>query len=178
MKKIIVDIDNTLWDLAPVLYGRMKELNPHMPPPAKWDNWDFWLPYIEMKQAYTVLHHVHLEQENFAPYHDASWFLQSLKDLGFYIIIASHRRKEALGPTTRWLDKNGLAYDEVHLSYDKTVLFGTCWGIVDDSPETLAKAREAGIIRTGLKNPWNEREDHPLFDSLSGVLHYLQTKDR
>lgn len=178
MDKIIVDIDNTLWDLAPVLYARIRELNPDMPPPAEWDNWDFWLPYVTPKEAYAVLHTIHLEQESFLPYVDAAWFLASLKERGFYITVASHRQKEALEPTAQWLRKNGLVYDEIHLSYDKTVLFQTCWGIVDDSPVTLSKARFAGIVRTGLRNPWNEREDHPLFDSLAEVLQYLERQAR
>jgi hypothetical protein len=178
MDRIIIDIDNTLWDLAPVLYARMRELSPDMPPPAEWNKWDFWKPYISLKDAYDVLHGIHMGQERFLPYDDAAWFLASLKERGFHIIIASHRRKEALEPTARWLRENDLAHDEIHLSYDKTVLFEACWGIVDDSPVTLGQARDAGIIRAGLRNPWNEREDHPLFDSLDEVLRYLGGQER
>jgi hypothetical protein len=178
MDKIIVDIDNTLWDLAPVLYARIREVNPHMPPPAEWDNWDFWQPYVSPKEAYAVLHNIHLEQEKFTPYDDAPWFLASLKERGFHIIVASHRQMGALDATARWLRRNGLAHDEIHLSHDKTVLFDDCWGVVDDSPITLSKARDAGIVRTGLRNPWNEREDHPLFDSLVEILRYLKEQAR
>jgi FMN phosphatase YigB (HAD superfamily) len=178
MDKIIIDIDNTLWDLAPVLYGRIRELNPQMPPPDQWDNWDFWKPYIALDQAYKILHSIQVQQEEFPPYDDAAWFLTSLKEREFYIIVASHRHKEALDATARWLRNNDLVHDEIHLSYDKTVLFEECWGIVDDSPETLRKARDAGITRAGLRNPWNEREDHPLFDSLRGILQYLDKQMR
>jgi hypothetical protein len=46
--------------------------------------------------------------------------------------------------------------------------------VIDDSPETLGRARDAGIIRAGLRNPWNEGEDHPLFDNLRQISEYLQ----
>ena len=31
MKKIIVDIDNTLWDLAPVFFEYLQKYNPDIP---------------------------------------------------------------------------------------------------------------------------------------------------
>ena len=34
-RKIIVDIDNTLWHLAPELWEALKKVNPEMPPPAE-----------------------------------------------------------------------------------------------------------------------------------------------
>jgi hypothetical protein len=156
----------------------MRGVNPNLPPPAKWDSWDFWFPYVGPKQAYTVIDGIHLEQEHFSPYADAAWFLASLKERGFHVIVASHRQRGALEPTARWLRKHSIAYDEIHLSRDKTILFDTCWGIVDDSPVTLAKARDAGIVRVGLRNPWNEHEDHPLFDSLAEILRYLEGQER
>ena len=176
MEKIIVDIDNTLWDLAPVLYERIREVSPDLPPPAQWEAWDFWRSYIRPERIYDLLYTIHLEQEKFDPYEESAAFLASLKEAGFYIIVASHRRPEALGPTERWLQRNGLAYDSIHLSYDKTVLFDESWGIVDDSPVTLEKAKAAGIVRTGLVNPWNEGEDHPLFQSLPQIFSYLLTQ--
>ena len=41
-RKIIVDIDNTLWNLAPVLWEHLKAINPKMPEPSEWSYWDFW----------------------------------------------------------------------------------------------------------------------------------------
>ena len=174
MRKIIVDIDNTLWDLAPVLYEELKKINPELPSPSHWYHWDFWRGYISERVLYSVLRDIHLKQDTFAPYPDAEPFLAHLKEEGFYIIIASHREKGTFDAAQRWLIKYDLAFNEVHLSYDKTVLFNKCRAIVDDSPVTLEKARAAGIVRVGLKNPWNEKEDHPLFTNLVEVLNYLQ----
>ena len=89
---------------------------------------------------------------------------------------ASHRVKETLDATARWLLANNLVFDEIHLSYDKTVLFDTCWGIIDDSPFTLHKAKKAGIVGAGLEMPWNKREDYPLFGNLAEILQYLKEK--
>jgi len=57
------------------------------------------------------------------------------------------------------------------------VLFPESWAIIDDSPITLEKAARAGIIRTGLLNPWNENSGHPLFNNLLEVLGYLDSLD-
>ena len=69
-----------------------------------------------------------------------------------------------------------LPFDEVHLSNDKSVLFDGSWAIVDDSPVTLGKAARAGIIRVGLRNPWNEGTDHPLFNNLPEILNFIDEK--
>jgi hypothetical protein len=71
-----------------------------------------------------------------------------------------------------------LVHDEVHLSNDKSVLFDGSWAIVDDSPVTLGKAARAGIIRVGLRNPWNEWTDHPLFNNLFEILNFIDGRLR
>ncbi len=174
MRKIIVDIDNTLWDLAPVLYERLLEASPGFPHHSQWRTWSFWKGLIPAEQLYGIIRDVHMEQDTFEPYGQSRSFLEQLHRKGFQIIIASHREKETFTSTRRWLWKHGLPFDDIHLSYDKTVLFDDCWAVVDDSPVTLEKARQAGIVRAGLKNPWNETEDHPLFTDLGEIYEYLE----
>ena len=125
---------------------------------------------------FSLIRDIHMDQHMFTPYPDAGSFLTSLKEIGFHIIIASHRMKETLDTTVRWLQTHNLVFDEVHLSYDKTVLFDKSWGIVDDSPFTLHKAKKAGIVGAGLAMPWNKREDYPLFGSLTEIPPYLKGK--
>jgi hypothetical protein len=175
-KKIIVDIDNTLWNLAPELWKQLQNFNPHMPLPEKWRDWDFWEEYVRSKDLYRALREVHMKQDQYPPYPESREFLAGLKGRGFYIIIASHREKGTLDPTVRWLRKYDLSYDEVHLSSDKSVLFDGSWAIVDDSPVTLKKAARAGIIRVGLRHPWNEGTDHPLFNNLFEILNFIDGK--
>jgi hypothetical protein len=172
--RIIVDIDNTLWDFGSVLFERIRSINPLIVPRSEWYTWDFWKPFLPARELYSIIRGIHTDQERFTPYPDAPLFLRTLKGAGFFIIIASHREKGTMDATERWLTKNALVFDEIHLSHDKTVLFDNCWAVVDDSPITLARAASLGIIRTGLRNPWNEREDHPLFESLPEVLAYLR----
>ncbi len=175
-KKIIVDIDNTLWDLAPELWKQLLIFNPQMPPPEKWRDWDFWEEHVHTKDLYRALREVHMNQDHYSPYPESKEFLAGLHRLGFYIIIASHREKGTLDPTVRWLRQSDLPFDEVHLSNDKSVLFDGSWAIVDDSPVTLGKAARAGIIRVGLRNPWNEGTDHPLFNNLPEILNFIDEK--
>ncbi len=174
MRKIIVDIDNTLWDLAPVLYRHLKQVAPSIPEHALWREWDFWNGYINEKTLYTVIREIHLNQDQYGVYPESRQFLSLLKEKGFYVVIASHREKGTNHATKQWLKKHELVFDELHVSYDKSVLFADAWAIIDDSPVTLQKAVEAGIVRAGLRNPWNENEDHPLFSNLMEIYEYLQ----
>lgn len=176
MKKIIVDIDNTLWDFAPVLYERMKRINPLVTPPAEWLLFDFWKSYVTPRDFYKAIKSIHLDQERFTPYPDAREFLSSIKELGLHIVIASHREKGTLGATFNWLNMHGLVFDEIHLSNDKTVLFDDCWAIVDDSPLTLEKAAKSGVIGAGLKMPWNRDTGYPLFDNLTDTFRHLKER--
>jgi hypothetical protein len=95
--------------------------------------------------------------------------------MDFQVIIASHREEGILDATARWLQTNDLAFDEIYPSYDKTVLFDDCWGVVDDSPFTLWKAEKASIIGTRLQMPWNEEEDYP-FGNFGEILQYLKNE--
>jgi len=176
-RRIIVDIDNTLWNLAPVLWEHLKVINPKMPGPSEWNYWDFWERYVTMKDLYQVLRNIHMQQDEYLPYSESKQFLESLKERNFYTIIASHREKKTYGATLKWLKQNGLLFDEIHLSHDKSVLFAESWAIIDDSPITLDKAARAGIIRAGLSNPWNIGCAHPLFDNLLEILNYIDSLD-
>lgn len=176
MKKIIVDIDNTLWHFASILYERMKEINPQITQPSEWHDYFFWRSYLTPKEFYKVIKGIHRDQEMFNPYPDAELFLSSLKDMGFHITIASHREKETLHATINWLNRYNLVFDEVHLSYDKSVLLDNCISVIDDSPIILEKAANSGIICCGLKMPWNDNGIYNVFDTLTEILHYLRAK--
>ena len=174
MIKIIVDIDNTLWNLAPVFFEYLKRYNSEIPIDDLKRGETRLKGYIPREDLYGVLKEIHMRQDQFEPYPEAQRFLAALKEMGFYVIIASIRDEEARDATERWLKKYELQYDELHLSNDKTVLFNDAWAIVDDSIWTLDKAAQADIVRTGLRNVWNDNRGHPLFDTLPEVLDYLK----
>jgi FMN phosphatase YigB (HAD superfamily) len=175
-RRIIVDIDNTLWHLAPELWEALKKVNPEMPPPAEWDSRRSIERFMPIKEFFRALKGIHMQQEIYPPFPDAEYFLAQLKERGFHIIIASHRSPDTYEPTVNWMKKNRLAHDEIHLSYDKSVLFPDSIALVDDSPINLSKAAEAGILGTGLLFPWNENSGFPLFKTLFEVLEYLESK--
>ncbi|HPB38492.1 MAG TPA: hypothetical protein PK125_10100 [Syntrophorhabdus sp.] len=176
MNKIIVDIDNTLWNLAPVFFEYLRRYNPEIPIEELKRGETGLKRYIPREDLYGILKEIHMRQDQFEPYPEAQQFLAALKEMGLYVIIASIRDEEARDATERWLKKYELMYDELHLSNDKTVLFNDVWAIVDDSIWTLDKAAHAGIVRTGLRNVWNDGRGHPLFDTLPQILDYLKRR--
>ncbi len=66
MKKIIVDIDNTLWDLSLELWEHLKTINPHVPPPSRWNHWDFWKGYLPRRDLFRVLRKIHILMKRFS----------------------------------------------------------------------------------------------------------------
>ncbi|HXW68278.1 MAG TPA: hypothetical protein VEJ88_01615 [Dissulfurispiraceae bacterium] len=157
-KTAIVDIDNTLWQFCDAFHKELKKISENFPPPKNWTNWDIWEGYCTEQEFYEAVNAVHLNQDSdkFQPYPEAKGFLSALKQNNYHITIASHRSPEYMSPTTRWLKKHGLVYDDIHLSYHKTSLFNKGIDVVvDDAPQVLEKAVESGALATGLLFPWN-----------------------
>jgi len=179
MKKIaIVDIDNTLWQFCDIFYLKLKKLHANFPPIEEWTNASFWEPFCSEKEFNDTIKSIHLNQDDalFRPYPESKNFLRSLREEGFHITIASHRLSEARHPTERWLARHQLTYDELHLSFDKTVLFDKAAVVIDDAPHTLAQAAAHGALSTGLLFPWNRSyagNGCGLFQDLNGVLGYI-----
>ena len=76
---------------------------------------------------------------------------------GHFIHITSHRAAEAHQATELWLERIGLPYDELYCSYDKVTRCAEI-GIdllIDDSPENLRRAIDAGIAAATILHPWN-----------------------
>lgn len=179
----VVDIDNTLWQFCDAFHAELKKVNRAFPPVAAWDTWDFFVPYCTDEQFLAAVDAVHRRQDSdeHQPYPAAKGFLRSLKEQGYRIVIASHRRTEMLGPTERWLRKHELVFDDLHLSFDKTVLFDKAAVVVDDAPQALEKAVAHRAIGAGLLFPWNRAyagNGFGLFRDLTGVLDYVLKERR
>jgi beta-phosphoglucomutase-like phosphatase (HAD superfamily) len=137
----------------------LKKINENFPTPENWTNWDIRDGYCTKKDFYKAVNAIHIKQdsEDFRPYPEAKDFLSTLKQKDFQITIASHHSAEHMIPTERWLNKHGLVYDDLHLSYNKTEIINTGTNVVvDDSPAALEKAVESGTLATGLLFPWNK----------------------
>lgn len=126
---------------------------------------------------------VHLNQhsDRYLPYPEAKDFLINLKENGYHITIASHRSPDYRKQTARWMEKHGLVYDELHLSFHKTELFDMSTDVVvDDAPQVLEKAVQNGVMAMGLLFPWNrDYADNGflLFNSLNEILKHILNKD-
>lgn len=180
-KIIMVDIDDTLWDFHEVMEGLIaKEFGKTMKESLGKVEWNSWEKLMTHDQFFGLCHYIHMRQHLYEPYKEAEKFLKALKDLGFYIIITSHRRKESSKSTKDFLKKNNLIYDELILSWDKTVLFNklNIFAVVDDCPHVLEKALEKNLLCTGLKFDHNEYIKIPLFNNLNEVLDFLKENVR
>jgi len=177
-KVAVIDIDNTLWQFCDAFYEELRKINSSFPTPDKWTAFDIWEGYCSEADFFSAIHRIHLQQDSTAyqPYPEARDFLSALKGKGYYLIIASHRSPDTRNQTERWLARHSLVYDKLHLSSDKTTLFTCTDVVVDDSPYTLEKALERGVLGTGLLFPWNRPcadNGFRLFQNLNGVLQYI-----
>jgi len=179
MNKIaIIDIDNTLWQFCDAFYLEMKKINKNFPAPDLWSSSSFWEEYCSESEFMASINLIHYNQdsEQYRPYPEARNFLSTLREQGFYTILASHRLADTRQATEAWLKRHGILYDELHLSFDKTVLFNGADVVVDDIPETLKKAVEHGALGAGLLFPWNSAytgDGYGLFGNLDDVLDYI-----
>jgi len=179
MLTAIIDIDNTLWDFASVLHEKVRKINPDIPEPALWDSYHFWRNYVSEKQASQAIEEIHVNQEKYSPFAEASDFLAFLAfEKGCHIIIASHRDPKHSETTLRWLRKNKLFHHEIYLSFDKSVLFEKGRIVIDDNPKLLQKAVEKGCIATGLEYGWNRHVDAKLFKSLTDIKSFIKNNRR
>jgi hypothetical protein len=178
-KKAVIDIDNTLWRFCDVLFERLQKINETIPSPEHWVEWDFWEHYCSKEQFLGAIRDIHLNQDDdmHLPYPEAKEFLSALKEHDFHITIASHRSTDSIEQTRSWLVKHELLFDEIHLSYDKTVLIdGTCDAVVDDAPHILERAAEQGVTAAGLLFPWNRElrnNGYKLCMNLDEILTYI-----
>jgi FMN phosphatase YigB (HAD superfamily) len=99
------------------------------------------------------------------PYPGAVEVVSAWHEAGNTVHVMSHRTPGAHDATAEWLERIGLAYDELYCLEDK-VAHAQEIGIellVDDSPVNLLAAVEAGIRTATLVHPWNrdicEEED-------------------
>jgi uncharacterized HAD superfamily protein len=163
--RIAVDIDSTLhhyWDQFAAIAKRRFGVDLPYETQLTWE-----VSRLRREQAKACLDESHTEPHILAatPYPGAVETIRAWHDAGHFIQVTSHRTRAAHDATARWLEQIGLPYDELYCSYDKV---GRCveLGIdvlIDDSPQTLLKAAEAGITPATIMHPWNrdlcEEED-------------------
>jgi hypothetical protein len=155
--RIAIDIDSTLhpyWDQLREVVLRRHGIDL---PYEEQHTWDIdALPEAGLRAA---VRETHTEAYVSAaePYPGAVDVIRGWHGDGHWIHVTSHRAAVAGRYTRAWLERIGLPFDDLHCSFDKVsrcVELGI-GVLIDDSPDTLARAAREGIVPATLRHPWN-----------------------
>jgi FMN phosphatase YigB (HAD superfamily) len=92
------------------------------------------------------------------PYPHAVETVNAWCGAGHHIHVVSRRAERSVTATRRWLHDLGMCHHDLYCGDDK-VAYCRRNGIqllIDDSPDNLLGARDAGILVATLRHPWNE----------------------
>ena len=155
--RIAIDIDSTLhhyWDLLEEVAQRRFGVQIPYAEQVVWE-----IDRLKPEQLRAAVKETHSDPQILAgePYPGAVEVVRGWHEAGHFIHITSHRAVEAHDATEQWLEQIGLPYDELYCSYDKIT---RCQEIgidllIDDSPDNLRRAIDAGIAAATLLHPWN-----------------------
>jgi uncharacterized HAD superfamily protein len=178
--KIAIDIDSTLhhyWDALEAAARRRFGVALPYEHQVTWQ-----IAQLRPEQLRACIAETHADETVLAaePYPGAVEVVRRWHEAGHWIHITSHRDAKAHGATEQWLERIGLPYDDLHCSWDK-IARATELGIdvlVDDSPDNLVRALEAGIVGATIIHPWNrdvvEEEDVVAADDWPELERKLQ----
>jgi uncharacterized protein len=155
--RIAIDIDSTLhhyWDELAIAAKRRFGVD------LPYDHQHTWkISRLRDEQLRAAIADTHSDAAiaRARPYSHAVETINAWHEGGHFIHITSHRAERCQPATERWLAAIGLQYDDLHCSYDKV---SRCVELeidvlIDDSPVTLARAMESGIVAATLVHPWN-----------------------
>ena len=155
--KAVIDVDNTICEYSFVLYDELNKINEQIPLPIDWNDWNFYKGIISDEEFYKAADLAQNRIMECSVVPGAREFLVALSNLGYEIVIASHRQNESKVLLEKWLMKNGMTYDSIHISFDKTVLFddNSVGLVVEDSPVVIKESCKRGILTIGIRRPWN-----------------------
>lgn len=155
--RAVIDVDNTLCEYSFVLYDELNKINKAINLPIEWDDWDFYKGLVSDEDFYKAadLAQNRIMECGMVP--GAKEFTHVLSDLGYEIVIASHRQDKNKILLEKWLNKNNIKFDKIHISFDKTVLFDdeSVRLVVEDSPVIIKESCNRGITTIGIRRPWN-----------------------
>lgn len=155
--RLAIDIDSTLhpyWDqLAEIAKRRFDVELPY-------ESQHTWaIDRLTHEQLRVCVQETHTEEHVLAaePYPGAVETIAKWHEQGHFIHITSHRATDAHPHTSEWLTNIGLPHDELYCSDDK---IARCIQIgidvlIDDAPQNLTRAVEAGMVAATLEHPWN-----------------------
>lgn len=143
---VIVDIDNTIADYTGALRDTARRLGfpGPCPDPADYDfgltrGWPWGGCGFPAFHAHAVEGGLYLTER---PYAGAADALDTLRDLGHRVLIATARTDDPSDHTRRWLDLHGFGHDGLYFG-DKLDLRADA--LIDDRPDTIRRAHAAGL---------------------------------
>lgn len=159
MARIALDVDSTLHHYWELLARVVLERSGIELPYAAQRDWG--ITGVPRELLVECVAETHSPENVVAaePYPGAVEAVRRWHAAGHWIHVTSHRSAAASAATAAWLERIGMPYDDLHVSWDKVsrcVELGI-QVLVDDSPVNLARARAEGIVGATLLHPWNER---------------------
>lgn len=138
--KAILDIDDTLVDFSGTMYKNLKKYYPEVkfPYPSDW-RWDTIKKIIGAKKFDEMIDITIEECNNSKPFPEVPEYTNILYDLGYEIVVLTHRKASAYEGTKRFLLNNNIKYHELIVTQVPKIQFiddDTVF-IVDDAPHTL-----------------------------------------
>lgn len=156
--RIAIDIDSTLhhhWPLVAAAAKRRFGVELLYEQQFPWAG-----RHLDDEQLRVCIEDTHSDEAiaGARPYPQAVETVNGWFDSGHFIHITSHRVERSLTATRRWLEDIGLRHHDLYCGDDKVA---RCRQIgidllIDDSPQTLLRALDAGILAATLRHPWNQ----------------------
>ncbi|MCW3040538.1 MAG: hypothetical protein JWM31_2443 [Solirubrobacterales bacterium] len=180
--RIAIDIDSTLhhyWDvLSDAAHRRFGIELPYE------EQFSWGITRLKPEQLDVCIAETHREDQIFRsqPYAGAVETVNAWHEAGHFVHITTHRPVDAHDATAKWLAHIGLRHDELYCSDDKV---SRCRQIgidllIDDSPENLRRAVDAGITAATILHPWNrdvvEEEDILAATDWAGLAAALEAR--
>jgi len=155
--RIAIDIDSTLHDYWHLLSASSRRRFGIELPYDEQLTWG--ITRLRPEQLALCIDETHTDDNILAgrPYPGAVEAVTRWHTAGHHVLVASHRQPRCSEATARWLQEIGLPYDELYCDFDKVghCLLERIDVLIDDSPENLAQATQAGIVGATLAHPWN-----------------------
>jgi hypothetical protein len=177
MRRCILDVDGTLWDLHRPLYNRLT-LNFDLPSyEESLTDWNWFEPYMSKKEFYAAVDATHNEQYQYPAFDGAHELFQTLHRMDLEVIVASHRQPQTAARLAWWLGNNELyPYSGVLTSHDKLFLIRRGDIVIDDAPKTIAYAWNNDASIHYLRWPWNSGMVGAGYDNLYELIGGLNEK--
>jgi hypothetical protein len=176
-KIVIVDVDAILWDFESEMMRRLEIAFPD----RKIERATHFKHCEQYFENYTDLMKffgdMAMDQEQFKPFTGAKELLETIRDKGYFVHIASNRLPNSKRILLNWLDKHELYYDEVYADHDKTELFDNrdIVILIDDKPDTQDRGLEEGMLVLSLEYPYNQHQERVyMFSDLTNMLTFFK----